>query len=99
MANIGKLVGVKNTLEQNVNSVIDFINSFTEVIDFTVVTAGTEVKVSHDLEYIPRHVFPVVIEGSSVSFANVYPGSSAWTKKAVYLTASLPGTYYVILRR
>ena len=99
MANIGKLVGAKSALEQNVNAVIDFINSFTEVIDFTVIAAGTEVKVSHDLEYVPRHAFPVVMEGDSVSFANVYPGSSAWTKKEVYLTASLPGTYHVILRR
>ena len=99
MGNVAKVIGVPDAFEQNLNSVIDFLNSFSEVIDFTVVTAGTEVAVSHKLEYIPRHVFPVIMENDNVSFANIYPGSSAWTKNTVYLTATLPGTYHIILGR
>ena len=98
MGNVAKVIG-PNSSVLNINAVIDFINSFTDVIDFTVVTAGTEVAIDHDLEYIPSIVIPITKEGDSVSFANVYPGSTAWTKSKVYLTASLPGNYHVILRR
>jgi hypothetical protein len=84
---------------KNLEAVIDFINSFSEVLSFTVVTGGVEVLIPHDLEVIPRQVFPVIKEGDTVSFANVYAGTTAWTKSEVYLSASLPGTYNVILRR
>lgn len=99
MSNVAKQYGFPGAVEQNINVLFDFLNSFSDVIEFEVVTAGTEVEISHGLEAIPRQVFPVIVEGSSVSFANVYPGTTAWTKSKVYLTASLAGTYYVILRR
>ena len=72
---------------------------FTDVISFTVITGGTEVAIPHKLEAIPRQVFPVILEGDTVSFANVFAGTTAWTSSNIYLTASLPGTYHVILRR
>lgn len=99
MSQIAKQFGYPGAKEKNIDALIDFINSFSDVIEFEVVTAGTEVAISHGLEAIPRDVFPVVKENSTVSFANVYAGSTAWTTSKVYLTASLPGKYYVILRR
>lgn len=99
MANVVKRIGFPGASDQTLSDLVDFLNSFSQVINFTVATAGTEVKVTHELEYIPRHVFPVLMENDTVSFANVYPGSSAWTKNEVYLTATLPGTYHIILRR
>lgn len=99
MGNIAKVIGIPDALNVNVNAIIDFLNSFSDIIDFTVVTAGTDVAVSHDLEHIPTSAIAVMKEGDTVSFANVYPGTTAWTKSVVYLSASLPGVYHVILRR
>lgn len=94
-----KQFGFPGSGERNIEALFDFINSFSDIIEFEVITGGTEVEIPHGLERIPTQVFPVVIEGSTVSFANVYPGTTAWTSSKVYLTASLPGKYYVILRR
>lgn len=91
--------GFQGNEESNIQAIFDFINKFTDVLSFAVVTGGVEVAIPHNLEAIPSQVFPVIIEGSVVSFANVYAGTTAWTTSKIYLTASLPGTYYVILRR
>lgn len=101
MGNVTRQFGINGleSIEKNIDALFDFLNSFSDVIEFEVVTAGTEVEISHGLEAIPRQVFPVVVEGATVSFANVYSGTTAWTKSKVYLTASLAGTYYIILRR
>lgn len=85
--------------ESNLQTLFDFLNSFSDVISFEVTVAGTEVLIPHKLEAIPRQVFPVILEGDTVSFANVFAGTTAWTTSEVYLTASLPGTYSIILRR
>lgn len=99
MSNIVEQYGFPEAPAFNVRALIDFINSFTDVINFTVVTAGTEVEIPHNLDAIPRQVFPVILEGDTVSFANVFAGTTAWTSSKIYLTASLPGTYHIILRR
>lgn len=99
MNNITQEYGYLGSEKRNIEKLFDFINQFSDVIQFEVVTAGTEVEIPHTLEAIPRQVFPVITEGDSVSFANVFPGTTAWTSSKVYLTASLAGTYNVILRR
>jgi hypothetical protein len=99
MTNITQEYGYLGSEKRNIEKLFDFINQFSDVIEFIVVTAGTEVEIPHALEAIPRQVFPVITEGDTVSFANVFPGTTAWTASKVYLTASLAGTYNVILRR
>lgn len=91
--------GYLGSEKRNIDKLFEFLNGFSEVIDFDVVTAGDEVEIPHDLEAIPRQVFPVIMESDTVSFANVFPGSTAWTSSKIYLTASLAGRYHVILRR
>lgn len=97
--NLTRSYGFVGSQELDIQAVFDFLNSFSDVISFEVTVAGTEVLIPHKLEAIPRQVFPVILEGDTVSFANVFAGTTAWTTSEVYLTASLPGTYHVILRR
>jgi hypothetical protein len=99
LSNIVEQFGFAGSDKANIRALIDFVNSFSDVIDFTVVTAGAEVEISHGLEAIPSQVFPVIKEGDTVSFANVFAGSTAWTTSKIYLTASLAGNYHVILRK
>lgn len=84
--------------ETDVQSLFDHLNAFTDPVPVVVVTAGTAVPVPHRLEFIPRMAFQVVTPlttGAGV----VYPGGAAWTTTTVSLTATVAGTYHVILRR
>lgn len=99
MSNIVQEYGYIGSEKRNIEKLFDFINQFSDVIQFEVVNAGVEVAIPHNLEAIPRQVFPVIQEGDSVSFANIFPGTTPWTMSEIYLTASLAGTYSVILRR
>lgn len=99
MSNLGMQFGFPTAPEENLKALFDFLNQFSDIISFTVLVGGTEVEIPHKLERTPRQVFPVIMEGDTVSFANVFAGTTAWTQSKVYLTASLPGTYHVILRR
>ena len=85
-------------LNQDLQALFDNINS-SEYIGFEVLTAGTEVAIPHGLEHIPRYYTAVDNEVNTGSGANVYGGSTAWTKRNIYLTATLAGTYTIILRR
>jgi len=96
---IGMQYGFPSAQQENLKALFDFLNQFSDIIKFEVIAAGVDVEIPHDLEAIPRQVFPVVVEGATTSFANVFPGTTAWTSSKIYLTASLPGSYYVILRR
>lgn len=96
---LGMQTGFPSASQENLKALFDFINQFSDIISFEVATAGTEVEIPHKLEAIPRQVFPVVVEGATTSFANVFPGTTAWTTSKIYLTASLAGTYYIIIRR
>ena len=75
MSNIIQEYGYLGSEKRNIEKLFDFINQFSDVIQFEVVTAGTEVEIPHTLEAIPRQVFPVIQEGDTVSFANVFPGT------------------------
>jgi hypothetical protein len=99
MSGLALQSGFPSAPVENVKALYDFLNQFSDIISFTVITGGTEVEIPHKLERIPRQVFPVILEGDTVSFANVFAGTTAWTLSKIYLTASLPGTYHVILRR
>lgn len=99
MSNITQEYGYLGSEKRNIEKLFDFINQFSDVIQFEVVTAGVDVEIPHKLEAIPRQVFPVICEGDTVSFANVFPGVTPWTSSKIYLTASLAGMYNVILRR
>lgn len=99
MSDLGIQSGFPQAPGENLKALFDFLNAFSDIISFVVITGGTEVEIPHLLEAIPRQVFPVIMEGDLVSFANVFAGTTAWTSSKIYLTASLPGTYHVILRR
>ncbi len=71
--------------------------SISDSIDFTIVTAGVEVAIAHNLGVIPSEVLPVVKTGK-LSFANVYAGTTPWTETHAYLTASLAGDYSACFR-
>jgi len=72
-------------------------DSISDSFDFTVVTAGVEVEITHNLGVVPTEVLPVVKPGKE-SFANVYSGTTEWTITTAYLTASLAGDYSVCFR-
>jgi len=84
-------------LDQDIQSLFDDVNS-NEYIEFTVAVAGTEVTVPHNLEHIPRYF---KMAGSEIANGQgvVYSGSTAWNAVNIYLTATIAGTYAVILRR
>ena len=84
--------------ELDLNAVFNWINGFSDVIEFTVAVGGTEVAVPHDMESVPASVIRVVTE-SATGQGVVFPGSTAWTETNVYLTATVAGDYAVILRR
>ena len=84
-------------LDLDVKNIVDYINA-EEYIEFTVDTAGTEVTIPHKLEYIPRYFNQAGSETANGQGV-IYSGSTAWTNTNVYLTATVAGTYAIILRR
>lgn len=84
--------------ETDFNALFNWVNGFSDVLTFTVVTGGTEVSVPHTMELIPSHAAQVTTQLSTGQGA-VIPGTTPWTVSAVYLTATVPGVYSVILRR
>ncbi len=84
--------------EGDIQSVFDTINAFTEPLALVVVTSGVAVSLAHKLEFVPRMAFQVVTP-TTTGTGVVYPGGGAWTTTTVSLTATVAGTYHVILRR
>lgn len=94
----------RNSIEENpskeldMNALFNWINAWSDPIDFTVATAGVEVAVSHEFETIPDSVLQIVRQ-SATGQGVVIPGTTAWTTTAVYLTATVAGDYAILLRR
>jgi hypothetical protein len=84
--------------ESDVQSLFDQINAFTDPLVLVVVTAGVAVSLAHKLEFVPRMAFQAATP-TTTGTGVVYPGGAAWTTTTVSLTATVAGTYHVILRR
>jgi hypothetical protein len=84
--------------DSDINTLFDWINAFTEVVNFTVVAPGAATSVTHTLEYVPRMALQVVRSGNTGT-GSVYDGGVAWTNRTVSLTATAAGTYSVLIRR
>jgi len=94
----------RNSIEQDPfkeldqNAIFNWLNGWSDPITFTVVTGGTEVAVSHDMEVVPDHAIHLIRPGA-MGQGSVFPGTTAWTNKLVYLTSTVAGDYAVVLRR
>jgi hypothetical protein len=86
-----------NTLTA-LRSIINEVNRETDEILFTVAVAGTEVAVPHTVDRAPSSVAQVVTT-STTGQGVVYPGTTAWTNRLAYLTATEPGVYAIRVRR
>jgi len=78
--------------------IVNELNRDTNPIEFTVAVAGTEVAVEHGLDYVPTGAIPIFTEDTTGQGV-IYPGTTAWTTKYVYLTATATGVYHVRIRR
>lgn len=101
MKKFGYYVGMPDLnsgLEKDVRQIVDWINRLSEPVTFTVLVAGTEVEVSHGVGKVPASVIPSVKE-TDTGQGVIYPGTTAWTNTAAYLTATVAGNYSVLFRR
>lgn len=86
------------SVEGDITSVFDWVNAFSDIITVAVVTAGVAVVVAHRLERVPRMAFQIVTPATTGQGV-IFPGGVAWTTTTVSLTATVAGTYHVLLRR
>jgi hypothetical protein len=85
-------------LQKDLDQIVAWINGETSPVAMTVAVAGTEVAVAHGLGFIPSSAAQVVKE-TPTGTGVVYPGTTAWTNRLAYLTATVAGDYAVTFRR
>lgn len=75
-----------------------WINTWSDVIEVDIASAGIEVDIEHGMEIIPSFLMQVVA-ADTTGTGVVYPGGTAWDREKIYVTATVAGTYHIVLRR
>lgn len=83
---------------KSLESISNEINRTSEAITFTVSTPGTEVAIPHKLNAAPSSISQIVTPATTGTGV-IYPGTTAWSATAIYLTATATGIYHFRARR
>ncbi len=73
-------------------------NFNTDIVRFTMGSAGVEAAITHNLGRVPEDAFICDIQGDpTVSVGNLFRGPTAWTSSQVFFESGVTGVFYAMM--